>query len=257
MLASLRQTLKKMPGLILATKKIQSHVKYRRFRMEFNRFASLTHDDRFPIRWEDRYPCLDDRTDTTSFDRHYVYHTAWAARILARTLPAEHVDIASYVYFVALVSAFVPIKFYDYRPPEIKLRGLEVAHADLTALPFPDASIRSLSCMHVVEHIGLGRYGDPLDPEGDLKAISELRRVLATTGDLIFVVPIGKPRVMFNAHRIYSYDQIIRYFYDLELVEFTLIPDDARQGGLVEQPSKAMVESQLYGCGCFWFRKPA
>ena len=78
---------------------------------------------------------------------------------------------------------------------------------DICALPFADGSIQSLSCMHVVEHVGLGRYGDPLDPMEIEWQCSELQRVLAPGGDLLFVVPVGKPRIMYNAHRIYSYDR--------------------------------------------------
>ena len=52
--------------------------------------------------------------------------------------------------------------------------------------------------MHVIEHIGLGRYGDEMDPDGDLKAIDELKRVLSRKGDLLFVVPVGKPKIMYN-----------------------------------------------------------
>jgi hypothetical protein len=109
--------------------------------------------------------------------------------------------------------------------------------------------------MHVVEHVGLGRYGDPLDYDGDLKAISELKRVLAEGGDLLFVVPIGKPKIMFNAHRIYSYDQIIGYFSEFKLIEFALIPDDPNDGGLINNASKDMADKQEYGCGCFHFRR--
>ncbi|MGA2030503.1 MAG: DUF268 domain-containing protein, partial [Verrucomicrobiota bacterium] len=77
-----------------------------------------------------------------------------------------------------MVSAFVPVKFYDYRPADLHLDNLACEHADLQALPFADCGIQSISCMHVVEHVGLGRYGDPLDPNGDLKAMNELERVL-------------------------------------------------------------------------------
>src|SRR5512133_174025 len=77
-----------------------------------------------PLRWGDRYPILGEWTKETGFDPHYVYHPAWAARILAETRPAEHVDISSTVYFAALVSAFVPLRFYDYRPARLKLPGL-------------------------------------------------------------------------------------------------------------------------------------
>jgi SAM-dependent methyltransferase len=109
--------------------------------------------------------------------------------------------------------------------------------------------------MHVVEHIGLGRYGDPVDPAADLRAMAELKRVLAPGGSLLFVVPIGRPRIMFNAHRIYSYDQISDYFAGLELKEFALIPDSSNNGGLIRDAKKVQANEQRYGCGCFWFKK--
>ena len=211
---------------------------------------------RLSLVWSDRYPCLGDDTATTPFDRHYVYHTAWAARILAETRPKVHVDISSDIRFCTLVSAFVPIEFYDYRPADLQLSGLRSGAADLTALHFPTDSVESLSCMHVIEHIGLGRYGDPLDPEGDLKSIAELKRVTARGGQLLFVVPVGQPRIMFNAHRIYGYDQVLEYFDGMRLREFALIPDDPADGALIRNATKAMADRQSYGCGCFAFVKP-
>jgi SAM-dependent methyltransferase len=214
------------------------------------------HKPRFSMLWADRYPCLHDKTKTTGFDRHYVYHPAWAARILAKNQPNEHVDISSTLYFCSLVSAFIPVKYFDYRPADLRLENLSTGSADLLSLPFDDRSIPSLSCMHVVEHVGLGRYGDPLDPDGDLKAIAELKRVLAPGGLLLFVVPVGAlSKIMFNAHRIYRYDQIIDYFSDLELKEYVLIPDRPVCGGLVRNPPKELADAQVYGCGCFCFKK--
>jgi hypothetical protein len=233
---------------------LASHLK---FRAEFRRFERMTEicGQRLPLKWDDRLPCLDDRTSSTSYDRHYVYHPAWAARVLAKTAPPCHVDLSSSLHFCTLVSAFMPVRFYDYRPANVKLSNLTSEAADLLALPFEDRSISSLSCMHVVEHIGLGRYGDPLDPDGDLKAIAELKRVLAPGGSLLFVVPVGRPRTMFNAHRIYSYDQVLGAFPELDLSEFTLIPDRDDDGGLVPNPTPEMMNAQRYGCGCFWFRR--
>ena len=106
--------------------------------------------------------------------------------------------------------------------------------------------------MHVVEHVGLGRYNDPIDPDGDLKAMAELQRVLSKGGNLLFAVPIGKPKVVFNAHRIYGYEQVMNAFHDLSLQQFALIPDE---GGLIGQATEIMANDQKYGCGLFHFTK--
>ncbi len=212
-------------------------------------------DDRFQPSLKSLYPCIRDKTLATSFDRHYVFHTAWAARVIAKTRPARHVDISSSLYFCSIVSSFVPVDFYDYRPAELNLSGLHSSHADLAELPFPDGSIQSLSCMHVIEHIGLGRYGDPLNPTGDLGAASELSRVLAVGGNLLVVVPVGESNIYFNAHRVYSYRQVKAMFSDLDLVEFSLIPDDPREGGIIAHATAEQSDRQHYGCGLFWFRK--
>ncbi len=41
------------------------------------------------------------------------------------------------------------------------------------------------------DHDGLGRYGDPIDPEGDLKAMQVVASVLKDEGTFILTVPIG------------------------------------------------------------------
>ena len=226
------------------------------FIFEYLKFKKIVPNRRFELSWKNRYSCLDDKTKQTSFDRHYIYHTAWAARILSKTKPKKHIDISSSLYFSSIVSAFIPVDFYDYRPPELKLSNLSIGKVDLLSLPFKNGSVSSLSCMHTVEHIGLGRYGDQLDPEGDIKAIKELIRVLSPSGSLLFVVPIGgKPKIIFNAHRIYIYQQILKYFSQLQLKEFKLIPEESADGGLVNTPSKDLLDKQTYACGCFWFTK--
>ena len=228
----------------------------RAFRNDFDRFSedSKRNGSRFEISWEDRYPCLDDRHSAMPFDPHYIYHTAWAARLVAQTAPALHVDISSLLYFSTIISAFVPVEFYDYRPAGVELDRFSSKHADLLSLPFKSGSVSSISCMHVVEHVGLGRYGDHLDPDGDLKAMDELKRILAVNGSLLFVVPVGRPKIMFNAHRIYSHEMITDAFSELELAEFSLIPDDTKSG-MIRNASKEMADAQTYGCGCFWFMR--
>jgi SAM-dependent methyltransferase len=242
-----------------AKNRLRAVRRYFDFVREFTAFDErMKHSaPRFELRWEDRQPRLQDRTETTGFDRHYVYHTAWAARVLAKTRPLKHVDISSSLYFVTGASAFVPMEFYDFRPADLRLSNLDSRCADLMALPFGDRQVASLSCMHVVEHVGLGRYGDPLDPDGDLKAMRELQRVVAPEGSLLFVTPVGRPQIRFNAHRIYAYEQIRDAFSELRIEEFSLIPDHASDGGLIENADPGIVAGQRYACGCFWLRRPA
>ncbi len=237
-----------------AKAEVRRRQKLMNFRRQFEDFSRQTGAQRIRAEWKDRRPFIDDGTDFTEFDRHYVYHPAWAARILKRIDPELHVDIGSSLFFVSVISAFVAVKFYDFRPAQLRLDGLEVLTADACNLQFEDRSIRSLSCMHVIEHIGLGRYGDPLDPNADLKAMSELQRVLSVGGDLLFVVPLGRPRVVFNAHRIYSYGQIIAQFPELTLNEFALIPQSGPEG-LIIGASEERASEEDYGCGCFWFSR--
>ena len=198
---------------------------------------------------------LGDKTSVTYFDQHYIYHPAWAARIISQAKPEKHVDISSVLSFSSIVSAFTPVDFYDYRPAHLNLSQLETKSADLLKLPFANNSLKSLSCMHTLEHIGLGRYGDPLDADGDLKAMRELIRVLAPGGNLLIVVPVGQAQLKFNAHRIYSYQMIKDNFSELVLKEFTLIPDNAFEVGIINQANPNLVADQKYACGCFWFTK--
>lgn len=212
----------------------------------------LKSDGRFSLRLSDLYPQIKDKTITTNFDDHYVYHTSWAARKVREINPSVHTDISSSLFFCGIVSAFIPVDFYDYRPADLHLSNLKSKKADLTKLHFANNSISSLSCLHTIEHIGLGRYGDPIDPHSDIQAINELKRVVAPGGSLLFVTPVGKPKIEFNAHRIYSYEQIMDYFEGMTLKEFSLVTDDAL---FIEQADPSLVQAQRYGCGCFWFVK--
>lgn len=238
-------------------KKVNYLKLYINYVFDFIKFKKYSKkNNRFILNWKNRWPILYDKTVSTGFCREYIYHTGWASRVLANTKPEIHTDISSSLYFVSIASAFVPIDFYDYRPANLDLNNVKSKQGDLMNLPFNDFSIKSLSCMHVVEHVGLGRYGDSIDSQGDLKAIKELQRVLAKDGNLLFVVPMGKPQIKFNAHRVYSYDQIINYFSDLKCKQFVLIPENPDDGGLVYNPSQELIKKQQQNaCGCFWFTR--
>jgi hypothetical protein len=223
----------------------------------FFRYRELLRD--FPGRpvpsWNDLELCTSDDTVSTAFDRHYLFHVAWAARKLQALGPKRHVDIGSSLYLNAAVSAFLPIEFYDFRPPAIDFPGLTCGAADLMRLAFPDGSVPSLSCLHVLEHIGLGRYGDTLNPDGDRIAAAELRRVLAPGGNLLIVVPVGRPRVCYNAHRVYAYEQVRELFFGLDVVEFSLITDQPSDTAIQTNAPPEACLTQSFGCGCFHFWK--
>lgn len=235
-------------------KKILRAVQFPFIALDYLRFRRNMQNHRFALRLADVYPCIKDKTVQTGFDRHYVYHTSWAARVLAETQPSKHVDISSSLYFSGIVSAFIPVDFYDFRPADIALSGLQSKQGDITKLPFTDNSQPSLSCMHVIEHIGLGRYGDPIDADGDIKSAAELSRTLAPGGRLLFVVPVGaKARIEYNAHRIYTYELVQKLFPTLTLEEFTLIPE--HHGPMIRNANPELLKNERYACGCFVFKK--
>lgn len=222
-----------------------------RYFAEWCRYSRLSKADR--VRLLDTYPQIHDRTETTSIDAHYFYANAWAMRRIIAMRPTFHVDVGSQVIFANLLSAVIPVVFADYRPLQAKLDGLMCLGASLLELPFADCSLASLSCLHVIEHVGLGRYGDPLDPQGTRKAARELARVLASGGGLFLVMPVGRPRVCFNAHRIYEAGEVREMISELELVEFSGVHDDGRY---VERVELSAFQNSEYACGFFWFRRP-
>lgn len=253
---TIKKNLREIPLLRIIyqkTKKSLKKIKTKfQVKKEFLEFKRISNKKRFEVNWNKKNLWLEDKIIQTNFDAHYIYHPAWAARILAKTRPEKHIDISSTLNFCTMLSAFIPTEFYDFRPAQLNLNNLISKKADLTSLEFNDSSINSLSCMHTVEHIGLGRYGDKIDPDGDLKAIEELKRVLAKDGNLLFVVPIGQPKIMFNAHRIYSFDQVMEYFNDLQLKDFSLVTDT---GKFIQNSNRETANEQKYSCGCFWFKK--
>jgi len=218
---------------------------------DWRNYARLPGAER--IHLVDTYPRLHDRTSTTSIHAHYFYVNGWAMRRIVAQQPRHHVDIGSQTIFVNLLGAVIPVIFLDYRPLHAKLAGLEGLGADILALPFGDGAIESLSCLHVAEHIGLGRYGDPLNPRGTRQACAELQRVLAPGGNLYFALPVGRARVCFNAHRIHAPETISAYFAGLELIEFSGVDDEGR---FVEHATLDGFGASAYACGMYWFRKP-
>ena len=229
---------------------IRGLLKYPHYFTEWHRYGHISGAE--TLRWVDAYPRLHDHTKTTGIDAHYFYVNGWAMRRIVANRPIQHMDIGSQTMFVNLLSAVLPVTFVDYRPLDSSMEGLTNRGGDILNLPLADGTIESLSCLHVAEHIGLGRYGDPLNPNGTRQACAELHRVLSRGGDLYFAVPVGRQRVCFNAHRIHAPETIMEYFAGLDIVECCGVHDDGRY---VERVGLDEFRESEYACGMFWFRK--
>lgn len=228
------------------------------FDQQFKQFQEMAaRDPRFEIREEDALPCLTDDVNHEGWDFMYAMHCGWACRVLMETKPREHVDVGSLVYFAAMASAIVPnFRYLDIRPIHLPLPGLSCEAGSLLNLPFADGSIKSLSCLHVIEHVGLGRYGDPLDPLGDVTAAKELKRVLAPGGQLLLVTPINKtPRIQFNADRAYTFDMVLKLFPGLVLKEFATINPKCTRWMSHPARIRDVAPKDYPDCGCFLFTK--
>ncbi len=187
---------------------------------------------------------------------HYFHQDLWAARVVRALGVARHVDIASRLDgFVAHVLPFAEVEYVDIRAVDAEVPGLVSRIGSVVALPYDDQSVHSLSCLHVIEHIGLGRYGDPIDPEGHVHAARELSRVLAVGGTLIVGTPIGRERLCFDAHRVFDPETIVRIFGGLRLRSFALIDDSGV--GVRQDADFADARACEYGCGLFIFERPA
>ena len=140
------------------------------------------------------YFCLNDWDAQAGSLGVYFYQDLWAAKKIFALKPSEHFDIGSRVDgFIAHVLPFMPLTMIDIRPLSEKVEGLKFIQADATNLDgIADNSIISLSSLCAPEHFGLGRYGDPIDPEACFKALKSMQRVLAKGGHLYIAVPVGE-----------------------------------------------------------------
>ena len=226
---------------------IPEYIKYLR---DWKKYSRMKYAEEMSLK--NPSPSLFDDLPKTPFDPHYFYQDIWAFKRIREIGFDSHVDIGSKVYFVGFLSAIKEVKFIDIRPLKANLDNLKSVKGSILSIPFENNSINSISCLHVAEHIGLGRYGDPLDPLGTKKAAKELARVLAKGGNLFFSLPIGKPRLCFNSHRVHSTEQILEYFSELELIELSGVDDS---GNFIRNIKKSKLDACSYGCGFFWFTK--
>ena len=190
------------------------------FIIDFSKYKKINSNKNFTTKSENLYPRIFDNTVETKLDPVYYIQGCWCAKKIFENKPNHHIDIGSQAQMVGIISQFVPTTMVDIRPLSVRLDELSFIKGDITNLPFQNDTIVSLSSICVIEHIGLGRYGDKLNSFGTENAAKELSRVLAKNGKLYVSIPIDKENVVyFNAHRAMTRDYVLKLFNGLKLIE--------------------------------------
>jgi SAM-dependent methyltransferase len=190
------------------------------------------------------YPRLRDWTTETPISVEYFFQDAWAFAHVLKRRPDHHVDVGSHHKLVSLMSKAVPVTMLDIRPLPVTMDTIRFQQGSILELPFEDGSMPSVSSICVVEHIGLGRYGDP---QGSVKATAELKRIVAPGGWLYVSMPVDdSDRIYFNAHRAFTEVTLETWFAPFEIVDRkyifgTQFVDTIQRG---------------YGVGCHALRAP-
>ena len=198
---------------------------------------------------------LDFRDESGSANGHYFWQDLMAARWIFEARPKKHLDVGSRIDgFVAHLLTFMQVDVLDVRPMKSQIAGLHTAIGNAQEKLYELVGFYdSVSSLHSIEHFGLGRYGDPIDPEGHVKGLINISETVSQNGTLIVSFPIGDPRVQFNAQRIVHPEWPLKILKGFDLVEFILIPWSGNPI-LSKQPSN--VDLTIKGqCGLYRFKR--
>ncbi len=207
------------------------------------------------------YPCLEEKGQESGvLAEHYFYQDLYVARKVFENNPVRHVDIGSRIDgFVAHVASFREIEILDVRDLHLAIPSIRFTRADLTAKEFPLVDYTdSLSCLHALEHFGLGRYGDPVNYDGHLIGWGNMHRMLKKGGKFYFSVPIGRQRIEFNAHRIFSVATLLNLMdqrYDVDSFAYINDAHEFIADVTLDEPSIRENFGCRYGCGIFELTK--
>jgi hypothetical protein len=157
------------------------------------------------------YPILLEKEEQAANLGEYFFQDIFVAKKIIFSNPIRHVDVGSRIDgFIGHIACQRKVEVFDIRPLSNKIANIKFVQWDITR-PNPKFYKISdcVSCLHTLEHIGLSRYGDKLDPNGWKKALYSLTTLLLPKGKLWISVPIGIQRVEFNAHRVFHPKTII------------------------------------------------
>lgn len=233
-----------------------------RFIGDWRRFRRASRASSSPFPVSALVPRLGDNAGSAgALMGHYFYQDLYVAQRIFALNPSRHVDVGSRIDgFVAHVAAYRQIEVLDVRVLPVAIHNVSFRQCDLTA-PLPDelrGQFDSVSCLHALEHFGLGRYGDPVDPDGHIKGLANLAALLKTGGRLFVSFPIGPHRVEFNAHRVFGLPEALAMFRrSFDLCAFSFVDDDGQfhaEASLTEETISQNCGC-LYGCGIFELTK--
>ena len=235
-----------------SVEKVRSLKYFSRYRKELREFQKLGG------RVDRNFMILADYSDQSGeATGHYFHQDLLVAQMIFHDNPNRHIDVGSSIGgFVAHVASFREIEVLDVRPLiETGHSNIIFHQADLmkeNALEITD----SLSCLHVIEHFGLGRYGDSIDPKGYIKGFNNLIDMLKPGGVLYISFPIGENnKVYFNAHRVFHPLDILSWSdKPITLTRFDYVDIDGKLQTIVDVENEKLNILE-YGCGIYTFRK--
>jgi hypothetical protein len=212
-------------------------------------------------------PCLHDRFEEGGTTKsEYFWQDLLVARWIYSAAPKKHCDVGSRVDgFVAHVAAFREIEVFDVRPITTTIPGVVFRQADfMSTESLPEASeggyCDSLSCLHALEHFGLGRYGDSINPLGYQLGLQNMIKLLQPGGVLYLSTPIGRERVEFNANWVFDPRTIVSIAAKAGLRLRALMIFSHAHGVREVVPTEcalAELALQRYNLGIFIFSRPA
>ena len=206
-------------------------------------------------------PQLHDRESQGGTARsEYFWQDLYVARKIFEANPKKHVDVGSrFDGFVAHVASYREIEVIDVRPIDTTVPGVTFRRLDMTAdHQLPREYTDSVSCLHALEHFGLGRYGDPIDAEGHTKGLKNIADLLRDQGRLYLSTPIGEERVEFNANRVLCPKGLVQFASTLGLKLVSLswvIPDKGVIESIDTESDLDRLRSLQYTLGIFVFIK--
>lgn len=221
-------------------------------------YRRLNKRETFAVREQNLWPVITDKYADAGTIENYFWQDLWAAKLIGKSGQKEHFDIGSRVdgFIAHLLAMGTDVTMIDVRNFPKQIEGLHTIIDDATTLrQVPDESIGSLSALCSLEHFGLGRYGDPVDPEACFKCFTKIQKKLKKGGHLYISVPIGRERIEFNAHRIFYPATVIDSFADMELIEFSCATEAEIEYNVNIHKYDEDTHNGGYRFGLFHFRK--